>query len=64
MDFFKSTVGRLLSSKNSGGLCRELKVTTDQAERIYSEYYCNFPETEITEDEQCNASQTSGENKP
>lgn len=48
MDCFKSSVARLLSNKNTGGLCRELKVTKEQAERIYREYYCNFPLTDIT----------------
>ena len=52
MDFFRSSVERLLSNKNTGGLCRELKVPEEQAERIYSEYHCNFPITpNTTEDD-------------
>ena len=47
MDFFRSSVERLLSNKNTGGLCRELKVPEEQAERIYSEHHCNFPITEV-----------------
>lgn len=45
MDFFKSSVERLLCNKNQEGLDRELAVTKEQAERIYSAYSYDFPVT-------------------
>lgn len=68
MDFFNSCVGRLLSSENSGGLCRELTATKEQAERIYSVHSCVFPVKELTKlamgrEEHCNSSQKLGEHK-
>lgn len=68
MDFFKSSVERLLCNKNQEGLNRELTVTKEQAERIYSAYSCAFPVTGVTKltlgrKETCNASQTRREHK-
>ena len=68
MDFFKSSVERLLCNKNQEGLSRELTVTKGQAERIHSAYEMCFPVTEVSKftlgcEGHCNASQMRGEHK-